>query len=249
MNMTVKEVSNLVGISVRTLHHYDNINLLKPSMTSEAGYRLYSEDNIDRLQQILFFKTLDFPLKKIKNILDDPSFDKQEALFMHKKMLLEKKTQIEQIIQTIEQTEKHLKGEMNMTNEEKFKGFKFDDDQYESEARSKWGDETIDNANKHINNWSEEEKTSKEEEMNEIFRSFAEIRTESAHSEKAQLLVQRWYNYLNSNINYNYTLEIFNSLGEMYTSDERFTKNINQFGEGTAEYISKAISIYVKNHE
>ncbi|WP_323702422.1 MerR family transcriptional regulator [Mammaliicoccus sp. Dog046] len=249
MKMTVKEVSNLVGISVRTLHHYDKINLLKPSMISEAGYRLYSEDNIDRLQQILFFKALDFPLKKIKSILDDPSFDKQEALFMHKRMLLEKKTQIEQIIQTIEQTEKHLKGEINMTNEEKFKGFNFNDDQYQTEARSKWGEQTVEKANEQINQWSNDKKSAKEEEMNDIFRSFAEIRTESAHSEKAQLLVQRWYNYLNSNINYNYTLEIFNSLGEMYTADERFTKNIDQFGEGTAEFISKAISIYVKNYE
>lgn len=78
MEMTVKEIAQLVGISVRTLHHYDEINLLNPSNVSSSGYRLYSDENVDRLQQILFFKELDFPLKKIKEILDDPSFDKEK---------------------------------------------------------------------------------------------------------------------------------------------------------------------------
>lgn len=90
MEMTVKEVADLVGISVRTLHHYDSINLLKPDNTTEAGYRLYNDKSLEKLQQILFFKELDFPLKKIKEILNDPSFDTKEALRLHKEMLLEK---------------------------------------------------------------------------------------------------------------------------------------------------------------
>src|SRR5690554_1303147 len=94
MAMKVKEVADLVGISVRTLHHYDEIGLLKPEKTTEAGYRLYSDDNLETLQQILFFRELDFPLKKIKEIIQSPSFDRLEALKLHRKMLLDKQNQL-----------------------------------------------------------------------------------------------------------------------------------------------------------
>ncbi|MCD8799919.1 MerR family transcriptional regulator [Mammaliicoccus sciuri] len=249
MEMTVKEIAQLVGISVRTLHHYDEINLLNPSNVSSSGYRLYSDENVDRLQQILFFKELDFPLKKIKEILDDPSFDKEEALNMHKKMLINKRTRIDQMIQTIDQTTKHMKGEINMTNEDKFIGFEFNQNEYEAEAREKWGNKTVDKANNRINSWSKEEKVSKEEEMNDIFRAFAENRNESPDSEIAQSIVQRWYTYLISNIDCEYSLEAFGSIGDMYVSDERFTKNINKFGDGTAQFASKAIASYVKMNQ
>lgn len=249
MSMTVKEVSKLVGISVRTLHHYDEIQLLKPDNVSSAGYRLYSQENLDTLQQILFYKELDFPLSKIKAILDDPSFDKYEALSNHRNRLLERRNRIDNMIQTIDQTNRYLKGEIQMTNEEKFTGFNFNDKQYEEEAREKWGDKTIQEANKQINEWTTDEKLSKEEEMNQIFRTFAELRTGSPDSEKAQSTVQKWYDYLNSNINYTYTLDVFKGLGDMYVTDERFMNNIDKFGTGTAQFIKEAIDIYVNNQQ
>ncbi|OOV79033.1 MerR family transcriptional regulator [Mammaliicoccus fleurettii] len=250
MEMSVKELANLVGISVRTLHHYDEISLLNPSKISEAGYRLYSEANLDRLQQILFFKELDFPLKKIKQILDDPSFNKQEALQLHKKMLMDKRNHIDQMIQTINQTTKHFKGEINMTNEEKFKGFDFNKNEYEQEAREKWGGKTVDKANEKLSNMPKQERFEKENEMNNIFRSLASVNNEekSPASEETQQLIQDWYDFLNDNINYEYSLEVFKGLGELYIADERFTKNINQFGEGLAQYMHEAINIYVENH-
>ncbi|WP_239734206.1 MerR family transcriptional regulator [Mammaliicoccus sp. G-M28] len=250
MEMSVKELANIVGISVRTLHHYDEINLLNPSKISEAGYRLYSEANLDRLQQILFFKELDFPLKKIKQILDNPSFNKQEALQLHKKMLMDKRNHIDQMIQTINQTTKHFKGEINMTNEEKFKGFDFNKNEYEQEAREKWGGKTVDKANEKLSNMPKQERFEKENEMNNIFRSLASVNNEekSPASEETQQLIQDWYDFLNDNINYEYSLEVFKGLGELYIADERFTKNINQFGEGLAQYMHEAINIYVENH-
>lgn len=123
MQMTVKQIANLVGISVRTLHYYDEINLLNPTELSKSGYRLYSETDLDKLQQILFFRELDFSLKKIKSIIDSPSFDRQEALKMHKQLLIERKNRTDQMIQTIDQTLRHMRGEITMTNEEKFEGF------------------------------------------------------------------------------------------------------------------------------
>lgn len=122
--LKVKEVAELVGISVRTLHHYDEIGLLKPDKT-ESGYRLYSQEHLDDLQQILFFRELGFPLKKIKEIMKEPSFDRENALKIHRKMLVEKSIQIHQMITTIDKTLQHKKGEINMTNKEKFAGFDF----------------------------------------------------------------------------------------------------------------------------
>ena len=146
--MKVKEVSQLTGVSVRTLHHYDDIGLLTPDRTKEAGYRLYSDDNLATLQQILFFRELGFSLKKIKELLTSPLFDRAEAFEMQRKMLLEKRRQLDSMINTIEKTIQHGKGERYMTNEEKFKGFDFGDNPYEQEARERWGDKAVDKSNK-----------------------------------------------------------------------------------------------------
>ena len=99
--MKVKEVADLVGISVRTLHHYDEIGLLTPKETTEAGYRLYSNENLEMLQQILFFRELGFPLKKIKEIINSPSFNRHEALELHRKMLIEKRIKLDQILRRL----------------------------------------------------------------------------------------------------------------------------------------------------
>ena len=142
--MKVKEVSQLTGVSVRTLHHYDDIGLLTPDGSTEAGYRLYSDDNLATLQQILFFRELGFSLKKIKELLDSPSFNRQEAFEMQRNMLVEKRKQLDSMIDTIEKTIQQGKGELVMTNEEKFKGFDFSQNPYEQEARERWGDEAVD---------------------------------------------------------------------------------------------------------
>ena len=123
--MRVKEVADLVGISVRTLHHYDEIGLLVPDQTTESGYRMYSDGNLELLQQILFFRELGFPLKKIKEIVSSSGFNREEALTLHRKMLLEKRGRLDKMIATIERTIQYTKGEIQMTNEEKFEGFDF----------------------------------------------------------------------------------------------------------------------------
>ena len=136
MAMKVKEVSELASIGVRTLHHYDEIGLLVPDEITAAGYRMYSDANLGRLQQILFFKELGFSLKEIKNILDDPAFDAEEALHMHKLILLEKRQRLDHMIATIDKTVLHLKGEITMTSKEQFQGFDFSQNPYEQEAVS-----------------------------------------------------------------------------------------------------------------
>lgn len=248
MKMKIKEVADLVGISVRTLHHYDAIGLLKPEEISESGYRLYSDNDLEILQQILFFKELDFPLKEIKEMINDTSFDREAALQLHRKMLLEKRNRIDKMIRTIDKTIQSIKGGIQMSNKEKFEGFDFSHNTYEQEARERWGDKTIDKTNDTIENMSKSEQTQMNEQMNEIFRRLAEYRDASPSEEAVQQLIQEWHEFLVQSTGHQYSLEAFKGLGEMYVSDERFTANINQFGDGLAQFMCTAMAVYADNH-
>jgi len=238
--MKVREVSELTGVSIRTLHHYNDIELLVPDETTEAGYRIYSDENLATLQQILFFRELGFPLKKIKELLDSPSFDRQYAFEMQRKMLIEKREQLDEMIGIIEKTIQHGKGEYSMTNEEKFKGFNFGENSYEQEARERWGDEVVDESNKKAAQFG----PAMGEEMNRIYFNLAEIRHLDPESEEAQAGIGEWYTFLNGMGNY--SLEAFEGLGQMYVDDERFTKNIDQFGEGLAVFMRDTMAAFAK---
>jgi DNA-binding transcriptional MerR regulator len=248
MAMKVKEVADLVGISVRTLHYYDEIGLLTPEETTESGYRLYSDENLETLQQILFFKELGFPLKKIKEIINRPSFDRHEALVLQRKMLLEKRKRLDKMIATIEKTIQHMKGEIQMTNKEKFEGFDFSHNPYEQEARELWGDEAVDKANAKLGNMTKEEQEAMTKEMNSIYQKLASLRNGSPESDEAQAAIKEWYDFLNNNFG-NYSLEAFKGLGQMYVDDERFTKNIDQFGEGLAKFMRDAMAVFADKNK
>ncbi|NLL72652.1 MAG: MerR family transcriptional regulator [Clostridiales bacterium] len=241
--MKIKEVADLVGISVRTLHHYDEIGLLTPDNTTESGYRIYSDENLETLQQILFFKELGFPLKKIKEIIDSPSFERSEALELQHRMLLEKRNRLDRMIETIRKTIKYSKGEINMSNKEKFEGFDFSNNPYEEEARIRWGDKAVDEANENVKKFTDFDK----EQFNQIFINLASIRHLSPDSKEAQDGIDKWYQCLNKIGHYSY--DAFKGLGQMYVDDERFTKNIDQFGQGLALFMRDAMAIYADNHQ
>ncbi len=241
--MKVKEVAKLTGISVRTLHHYDEIGLLSPERQYESGYREYTDENLETLQQILFFRELGFPLKKIKDVLNSPAFDRREALLMQKKMLLEKRSRLDQMIRLVEKSIQHAEGEIKMTNEEKFEGFDFSHNPYEKEARERWGNKAVDRSNAKLAGMSEEEQEAMTKKMNDIYKQLAGLRQELPASEKAQSAIKEWYDFLNNNFG-NYSLEAFKGLGQMYVADERFTKNIDQFGEGLAQFMCDAMAVF-----
>ncbi|UAT30949.1 MerR family transcriptional regulator [Bacillus badius] len=247
MTMKIKEVADIAGISVRTLHHYDQIGLLRPTSTTEAGYRLYTDEDLEALQQILFFKELGFPLKKIKEIIESPSFNRQEALELHQKMLLEKRRRLDQMIATVAKTIQHMKGDIHMTNKEKFAGFDFSQNPFEQEARERWGNEAVDASNAKLASLSKDEKDGFAEEMNALYARLAALRHTSPHSDEAQAAIKEWYVLLNRMGNY--SLDAFKGLGQLYISDERFTKNIDQFGEGLAQFMCEAMSIYTDAHK
>jgi DNA-binding transcriptional MerR regulator len=238
--MKIKEVADLAGISVRTLHHYDDIGLLTPQI-NDAGYRIYSNQDLEQLQQILFFRELGFPLKKIREIIHRPSFDRLEALELQRNMLLEERSRMDKMIGTIEKTIQHKKGEMDMSDKEKFAGFDFSSNPYEQEARRRWGDEAVDEANAKLAGSQEFQ-----EEFNRIYRDLAAIRHEDPASDKAQEGIKEWYDFLNKIGNY--SPDAFAGLGQMYVADERFTKNIDQFGAGLAVFMCEAMAVYAREN-
>ncbi len=242
--MKVKEVADLVQISVRTLHHYDEIDLLKPDNATKAGYRIYTQQNVDDLQQILFFRALDVPLKKIKEIMQKPTYDRKKTLQLHRENLISKQKQITQMIKTIDRTLLHEKGAIKMTNAEKFKGFNFNqENDYEKEARNTWGDEAIDRANQRID--GKEEVLAKR--MNQLYVELAAIRHTPPESVEVQIQIEKWF-YLLNEIG-SYSFDAFAGLGELYVADGRFTKNIDQFGEGLAMFMRDAMTIYAEKNK
>lgn len=246
--MKVKEVANLAGISVRTLHHYDDIGLLHPSNITESGYRLYSQKDLQVLQQILFFKELDFPLKQIKTIISNPSYNQEEALRLQRNMLLNKREHIDSMLQTIDKTINDMKGEGNMSNKERFSftNVDFTNNPYEQEARELWGNKVVDESKNQFKKLKQDD-SKLGEEFDSLYKELAEVRDQSPKSKQAQILIGKWYGYLNKIGNY--SLDAFKGLGQMYVADERFTENIDQYGEGLAQFMCEAMSVYADNHQ
>lgn len=229
---TVKEISRLTGISVRTLHYYDEINLLKPTKITDAGYRLYDDTALERLHSILLFRELQFPLKEIRTILGSSDFDAQAALEEQIKLLELQKNRLEGIIMSARNL--LMKGEGNMS----FSAFdKTEMNHYADEAREKWGH--TDAYKEYVQKHSDSQ--DKTDEMMLIFADIGKIKHLSPQSQEAAVLIERLRNFITENY-YTCTDKILKGLGQMYVNDERFKSNIDSAGgSGTAEFTAKAI--------
>ena len=238
--MNVKEVSQLVGVSIRTLHHYDEIGLLKPDQLTAAGYRQYSPQNLQTLQHILFFKELGFSLKHIKEMIQSATFDTFDAFELQRKSLIVKRGQYDKMIATIEHTIAHLKGEKTMSAKEQFAGLQWDHNPYEQEARDKWGNESVDQSNKKLNSFSKEQQQAISEQWEQLYEQLASRIGTAVDSLETQQLTAEWFHMLNNNFG-TYSYDAFIGLGQMYVMDERFTKNIDRYGSGLAQYMCEAM--------
>lgn len=244
--MKINEVAKLSGVTVRALQYYDEISLLKPSEITEAGYRLYDEDDLRKLQQILFFKELDFPLNEIKDIMTSSAFDKTEALRKHKELLLKKRERIDKLINLVDNTIKG-EGEGNMS----FKEFDMTEienskKKYAKEVKERWGNtDAYAESEKKTKSYGKEQWQEIDEESREILKAFADNMDKTPDSREVQALVRKWQDFITARF-YKCTNEILQCLGSMYVQDERFKKNIDINGEGTAEFMSKAIEIYCR---
>ncbi len=244
--MNIREAAALSGISVRTLHHYDQIALLRPARHPVNGYRDYSTADLDRLQQILFFRECGFSLGQIGRLLDSPGYDRGGALALQRKYLLHEKNRIDAMLATLDKTIQASKGEIFMSNTDKFKGFDFSSNPYEEEARELWGDAAVDKSGARIASLSETGRACVEQEMDDIFTRLAGLRHEDPSSESVQQAVGGFYQYLNVNFGNQYSPEAFAGLGELYVQDERFTRNIDQFGEGLSAFLAKAMALFAE---
>lgn len=235
----VSEVSRLSGVSVRTLHHYDHIGLLRPSEVTDAGYRLYDEEAISRLFTILLFRELRFPLSEIKQILDTENYDKKKSLEGQIELLELEKERLEGIIA---HARRLLKGE-EPVNFDMFDEKKLND--YKKEAREKWGNtHEYAESEKKTKDKSDKELFAAGEELMAIFGDLGRMKELDPSSEEVQKKTEEIKNFITKNY-YTCTNEIFFGLGQMYVYDERFRENIdNAGGEGTAEFVKKAITIY-----
>ena len=247
--MNPNEVAALTGVSVRTLHHYDAIGLLCPARNGENGYREYAEEDLDLLQQILFFRACGFPLRRIRALLESPAYDRDQALSLQKELLLAEKRRIDAMLQTLERTLNARKEQLPMTAKDKFAGFDFSKNPYEAEARKRWGDQAVDQSKEALSAKSEDEKHRLEQKMNALFESLAELRHEAPDSGVAQDGMDQMYRFLNDTFGVHYSLEAFAGLGKMYVDDSRFTKNIDRFGEGLAAFLAKAMAVYAQNQQ
>ncbi len=237
---TVKQVSKLTGISVRTLHHYDAIGLLKPAKVTEAGYRLYDDKALKRLQNILLFRELQFPLKEIKAILDSPDFDPSEAIQQQIKLLELQRNHIERLISFAREIQQKGVNKMN------FNVFdKTEIEKYSAEVKSKWGSAKA---------YEEYEKRNSEKSSSElaetanwfmsVFAAIGSLKHLSPHDKEVQEKISELQRFITNNY-YNCTDEILKGLGQMYVNDERFKRNIDEAGgEGTAEFVRQAILVY-----
>ena len=241
MKMQIKEFAEFTGVSVRTLHYYDEIGLLQPASVDRAtGYRHYDETSLLRMQQILFYRELDFSLKSIAEILSSPNYDKNLALRQQKQLLILKKERLERLISAIDSA---AKGENVMSA---FDNSKFE--QYKAEAKEKWGStDAYREYEEKAKGQSRDSAQSAADGLDAIFAEFAQCmeNRDTADSAVAQALVKKLQQHITDNF-YTCTPQILAGLGQMYVLDERFRDNIDRHGIGTASFVSAAINHYTK---
>ena len=238
--MTVNEVSKLTGVSIRALQYYDKIGLLKPAEHTESGYRLYDDTALERLQQILLFKELEFPLKDIKEIIDSPDFDRNKALAQQIELLTLKKEHLENLISLARVIKLYGGKYMNFAA---FDTKKIDE--YMKRAKEQWGN-TPEYKEYEEKKLTDEEKEGVVAGLIKIFEDFGKIKDKAPDSKEAHKMVERLQAYLDKNF-YKCSCEMLLNLGKMYAGGGEFTENINSYGgDGTADFVYKAIKSFCK---
>lgn len=241
---TVKQLSQLAGVSVRTLHYYDEIGLLKPSSVGENGYRHYSDENLFRLQQILFFREMDLDLLQIKKILDNKQFDSVTALQSHRQMLQEKVTRLQTLIQTVDTTIMHLIGEVNMSKKKIFEGFSEEKQkQYEQQAMKEYGEDSVRQSIKLWNSYTEAQKEQIKQEGSAIYLDLAANMGNGIESPEIQATLGRWHQHLRHF--YEPSLEVLRGLGNTYNEHPDFNATFTAIHPDLPAFLQKAITCYV----
>jgi len=249
MEYTVQKLGKLAGVSTRTLRYYDEIEILRPARINSSGYRIYGEKEVDRLQQILFYRELGVSLVSIKEIVTAPSFNAANALIEHREKLLEKRNQLDTLIANVDKTIAITGGIIKMSDKEKFEGFKKNmivenEKKYGSEIREKYGKETIEKSNAKLMSMTKQqydEVTMLEDKVKStLAEAFKNGDPASVIAQEAADLHKKWLSYYWSG----YTKETHAGLAQMYVDDERFTAYYDKEQPGIAAFLRDAVFIY-----
>ncbi len=249
MEYTINKLAQLAGVSTRTLRYYDEIGMLAPERISSSGYRIYGQKQVDKLQQILFYRELGVNLESIKDIVTAPSFDGAKALVEHRQKLLEKMEQLEILIANVDKTIALTQGRVIMSDKEKFEGFKQkiideNEQKYGKEVRAKYGNNAIERSNAKVKNMTQadhEAITTLAEQFNTTLLEAMKTGDPSSElSQKVCELHRQWLTFYWDS----YTKEAHSGLAQMYVDDERFTAYYDKIQKGAAVFLRDAIFIY-----
>ncbi|WP_391205063.1 MerR family transcriptional regulator [Psychrobacillus sp. L4] len=252
MEYTIQKLGQLAGISTRTLRYYDEIGLLKPARINSSGYRIYSSAEVDRLQQILFYRELGVNLDSIKEIMTSEAFDKVTALKEHREKLLEKRAQLDLLIDNVDKSIQQTERGITMTDKEKFKGFKqklVDDNEkkYGEEIREKYGEDAVNKSNAKLKGMTQaqfEEVSNLEQQVLNSLKDAMQTGDPAGElAQKTADMHRQWLSFYWDK----YSKEAHAGLAEMYVADERFTAYYDKIQPGAAEFLRDAILIYAKN--
>lgn len=249
MEYTVQMLSRLAGVTTRTIRYYDQIDILKPARVNSSGYRIYGRKEVDRLQQILFYRELGVSLDCIKEIVSNPSFDDITALKEHREQLISRRAQLDQLIETIDKTFAFHEGRITMSDKEKFEGFKqkmIDDNEakYGQEIREKYGDDIVKRSNDKLRGMTQEDYervTALAEEIKQKLAAAFETGDPAGDlAQQAAELHKQWLTYYWGD----YSKEAHAGIAQMYVDDERFTAYYDEQQPGTAVFLRDAIHIF-----
>ncbi len=248
MEYTIQALSKLAGVSARTLRYYDEIGLLHPSRTTESGYRIYTTEQIDTLQQILFYRTLGFPLEQIQSIMQAPDFDRLAALKQQRQILIKEQERLSHLVNTINRTIQYTKGEIIMKDQEKFEAFKHDiiaqnEAAHGAEMRAKYGDRQVDAANERVLHMTAKEYHNFETLKDSILDLLAQAVKAGAHptgeiGKQVYDLHCRWLSYTLSDT----TPQQRKGIASLYIADPRFTAYYDQQVPGCAKFLCEAVA-------
>ena len=244
----INEISKITGISPRMLRHYDKLDLLRPNKSNDNNYRIYTNEDLCKLQEILFFKELDFSLEEIKTILENPNYNRIEAFKLQKNLLLKKIERLNSIVNTLDNSIKNSKEEK--MNEKDFKSFSMKEiEKYQNEAKELYGNSiAYKEYEEKAKNYKKNDFDKIQIEMNEKLSSIAKFMDKGYDSKEVQGALGEYRRYINDNF-YHCTLDIFRGLSELYVSDPRFTKNIDSVATGLSNFLKKAIDFYCDTKE
>ncbi|RNB81514.1 MerR family transcriptional regulator [Brevibacillus panacihumi] len=249
MEYTVQKLGRLAGISTRTLRYYDQIGILEPARINSSGYRIYGQAEVDKLQQIMFYRELGLPLNQIKELVNSPTFDENKALKEHHEQLLDRRKQLDDLIANVEKTIAQKEGRTTMTDQEKFAGFtkklvEENEQKYGKEIREKYGDDVVDRSNQKLMGMTAEQYDELKRLENEVLAALgAALQTGDPASEEAQKAADLHRQWLSFTWN-EYSKEAHAGLAQMYVEDERFKAYYDAVQPGMAEFLRDAIGVY-----